>query len=322
MARDVRGRGRRTANSERRTAVALLSLLAVVGCGGGGGDDGPPPAREFDAARAMTYVQQQLAFGSRIPGTPAHAAMAGWLDSLARTKADTVVVQRWNHVTAHGDSLPMVNVVARFNPAAASRILYVAHWDTRPRADAPTSRQKMAPVPGANDGASGVAVLLGVMDLLATTRPTVGVDLLFVDGEDYGTFIPLVDALIGSTWYARNLLPPGKPDFAVVWDMVGGQNLRISIEQGSGIAAPDVITRVWSVAERMGYGHIFVKENQGPILDDHTPLIKAGIRAIDVIGFPYAHWHTPDDTFDKISAASLEAVGNVAIGVIREYDKK
>jgi Zn-dependent M28 family amino/carboxypeptidase len=244
--------------------------------------------------------------------------MAAWLDSLATVRADTVLVQRWIHVTKAGDSLSMVNIIARFNPTAATRVLYLAHWDTRPRADAAASSDSTTPVPGANDGASGVAVLLGVMDALAASPPAIGVDVIFVDGEDYGTFTPLVDALIGSTWYSHNVPPPGKPDFAVVFDMVGAENLRLKKEQNGGIAAPDVVKRVWGVAERMGYGHIFVQEAMGPVIDDHVPLIKAGIRAIDVIGWPYEHWHTPEDTFDKLSAASLEAVGNVAIGVIRE----
>lgn len=297
----------------KRPGWGTLLLLASA-CGG----TAPPPAREFDGLRAMSRVSEQMAFGPRIPGTPAHAAMAAWLDSLARAAADTVVVQRWNHITTAGDTLPMVNVIARFQPAATARILYVAHWDTRPRADAPTSADSGRPVPGANDGASGVAVLLGVMDALAATPPTLGVDLLFVDGEDYGSFAPpQADVLIGSKYYAANPLGPGRPNFAVVWDMVGAAGLRLEQEPQSAIAAPDVMERVWSIAERMGYGHIFVQQAGGPVTDDHIPLIQAGIRAIDVIGWPYQHWHTIDDTEDKLSRESLEAVGNVAIAVVR-----
>ncbi len=296
-----------------RRATLICSLgLAVAGCG----RDAAPPAREFDGARAMARVTDQLAFGPRIPGTPGHVAMAAWLDSLARAAADTVVVQRWVHVTAAGDSLPMVNVIARFRPELADRVLYVAHWDTRPVADADSGAR--GPVPGANDGASGVAVLLGVMDALAATPPPVGVDLLFVDGEDYGDFSqPDVDVLIGSRHYAANQVAPTRPRFAIVWDMVGARDLRLPQEPQSAIAAPDVIERVWDLAERMGYGHIFVKQAGGAVIDDHIPLIQAGIRAIDVIGWPYAHWHTEADTADKLSQESLEAVGNVAVAVIR-----
>lgn len=300
--------------SLRHLVVILLAMVAACG------RSDAAPAREFDAARAMQRVEQQLAFGPRVPGTAGHAAMAMWLDSLAQQGSDTVVIQRWLHATATGDSVAMINVIARFNPTATRRIVYLAHWDTRPHADGPTSNDPSAAVPGANDGASGVAVLLGVMDALRANPPApgLGVDLLFVDGEDFGDFgPPRVDVLVGSTWYAANMPPPAKPEFVVVWDMVGQHNLRIGRESLGSIAAAEVVDLVWNTAAAMGYGHIFVQESIGPITDDHVPLIDAGIRAIDVIGWPYDHWHTPHDTFDKISAASLEAVGNVAVGVIR-----
>ena len=308
---------RATQNVRRSLAGAAVLLTGMLACG----RTEAPPAREFDADRAMTRVQEQLAFGPRIPGTPGHAAMAAWLDSLARNVADTVVVQRWMHTMASGDSVPMFNIIARFNPAAATRVLYLAHWDTRPRSDAPGSTATDQPVPGANDGASGVAVLLGVMDALRAAPPEIGVDLLFVDGEDLGDFgPPRVDVLIGSTYYAANMLPPGKPEFAVVWDMVGGQDMRIGRESYGSVAAPDVVTKIWDIAAAMGYGHVFVQESIGGITDDHVPLIDAGIRAVDVIGWPYPHWHTVNDTYDKISAESLKAVGDVAVGVLRRVE--
>ncbi len=300
--------------SLRHALMPVLLLSAACG------RKAEPPAREFDAAVAMQRVEQQLAFGPRIPGTAGHRAMAEWLDSLAQAGSDTTATQRWTHVTADGDSVPMVNVIARFNPAATRRVVYMAHWDTRPRADGPTSSDHSVAVVGANDGASGVAVLLGVMDALRASPPpeTLGVDLVFVDGEDFGEFgPPRVDVLVGSTWYAAHLPPPGKPEFVVVWDMVGQHGLRLGRESLGSIAAADVVDLVWDTAAEMGYGHIFVNESIGPITDDHVPLIDAGIRAIDVIGWPYLHWHTPDDTFDKISAESLEAVGNVAVAVLR-----
>jgi glutaminyl-peptide cyclotransferase len=293
----------------------LLAATALAACGGP-----PAPQPEFDAAVALARIEAQVAFGPRIPGTAGHVAMAGWLDSLARMGSDSVVVQRWTHLSADGDSLPMVNVIARFNPAARDRLLYLAHWDTRPSADSPTSSDPLAPVPGANDGGSGVAILLGVMDALQRSPlpADAGVDLLFVDGEDYGAFgPPPVDVLIGSSYYASNALPPARPDFAVLWDMVGGRDARFKKEQYSMIAAPDVVARVWRVAEQMGYGSVFMDADLGAITDDHVPLINAGIRAIDVIGWGDPHWHTPDDTPDKISTETLAAAGNVAIGVIR-----
>ena len=300
----------------RATPLVLLTVL-LAACGG---ESAPPPPREFDGATALASVVTQVSFGPRIPGTAGHAAMAKWLDSLVRSKADSVVVQRWwHHPAGRTDSIELINIIARVNPTATSRVLYLAHWDTRPHSDGPTSTNKTAPVPGANDGGSGVAVLLGVLDALRRQPPSVGVDLLFVDGEDYGSFDPpRADVLIGAKWYAAHPVAAERPLFAVLWDMVGDKELRIPKEPGSQIAAPDVVDLVWRVAAQMGYGHIFVDASyRGPITDDHTPLIEAGFRAIDVIDIDYAAWHTPLDTPDKVSAASLEAVGNVAVGVLR-----
>jgi hypothetical protein len=294
-----------------RPVLATMLLLACR--------EAPPPPREFDGAQALRYIETQLGFGPRIPGSPGHIRMAAWLDSLLRTRADTVVVQRWSHLTREGDTLPMVNLLARFNPEATTRILYLAHWDTRPRADNPSSRDTTAAVPGANDGGSGVAILLGVADVLHRAPPGIGVDLLFVDGEDYGSFDAGrdQDVLIGSRYYAANQPPGERPRFAVLFDMVGDKDLRIAREGYSVTGAPDAVRIVWDMARRLGYESTFVDEDSGAVTDDHFPLQQAGIRAIDLIDFQYPWHHTPDDTIDKVSAASLQIVGDVAMAVIR-----
>ena len=298
----------------RLRLVALTTLAAACGAG-----TGPAPAREFDGKQALAYIGTQVDFGPRVPGLPGHAAMARWLDSMARARADSVTVQRWWHRTASGDSIAMTNVLAQFKPGAAERVLYLAHWDTRPRAENdPDPKRKNMPIPGADDGGSGVAILLGVADALKKIPPEVGVDLLFVDGEDYGTFgPPRVDVLIGASYYAAHPIVAARPLFAVLWDMVGHQNLRLPVETNSQIAASDVVDKVWDTAERLGYGHIFTRPPYGMITDDHIPLIDAGMRAIDVIDISYPYWHTTQDTPDKESAQSLEAVGNTAVAVIR-----
>jgi len=294
-------------------AGAALALAAAA-CG-----ERTPPAKEFDGAQALAYVERQVAFGPRIPGTAAHAAQAAWMDSLLRTRADTVLVDRWTHVTVRGDSLPLVNLLARFNLAAARRVLLLAHWDTRPRADAAGSRDTTAPVPGANDGGSGVAILLGVADVLKLAPPAVGVDLLFVDGEDYGHFErEKDDVLIGSRRYARTMGTREPPAFAILFDLVGDRDLQVYQEGNSLLGAAPVVERVWDVARRMGYGAQFPAQPKYTVTDDHVPLQQVGIPAIDVIDFDYPAWHTPDDTPDKVSAASLAVVGNVAVAVIRE----
>jgi glutaminyl-peptide cyclotransferase len=302
--------------------MRLLSLAAFLASA----CTGQRPAPEIDGAAALEYARVQVAFGPRVPGTDGHTRMAAWLDSITRAKADTVIVQAWEHTTRTGSKIPQRNFIARFNPAADARILLLAHWDTRPRADAAGSADTAQAILGANDGASGVAVLLAMADALKKAPPRIGVDLLFVDGEDFGDFAYLdspegSDVLIGARYYAANPAPGPAPRFAVLLDMVGDQNPRFLKESYSMTAAPDVVNRIWELAARMGHAQVFVDEPGTPLSDDHLPLQKAGIRAIDVIDFDYgpnnSFWHTTEDTIDKLSAQSLKIVGDVMMGVIR-----
>lgn len=304
-----------------RWRLPLLCLASVVAAACGD----RAPARRFDGAAALSYAAAQVAFGPRIPGTGGHERTAAWLDSLLRARADTVVEQRWQHTTLAGDTIPLVNFVARFNPASTQRILFVAHWDTRPRSDGPgaTPADSATPVPGANDGASGVAVLLGIADALAAVPPTIGVDLLFVDGEDYGMFSEKKDVLIGSRYYALHPVGP-PPLYAVLFDMVGDSALRLSREGNTMVGAPEVVELVWSTAAEAGFGSVFVGHEGVTVDDDHVELQRGGIRAVDVIDFSYgpnnSWWHTPNDTMDKISARSLEIVGTVALALVQRAE--
>jgi hypothetical protein len=301
----------------RPARSSLLGLLALAAA-----CTPKLPPREFDGASAFKYIEQQMAFGPRIPGSEGHRRMAAWLDSILPRRADTLIVQRWKHVTAGGDTLELTNYLLRFNPAATEHILYLAHWDTRPHSDNPTVKPDPSkPVPGANDGASGVAVLLGVADVLKKTPPTRGIDLLLVDGEDYGDFEKQPDdVLMGSKYYAAHLPPGPTPLYAVLWDMVAGKNLQIYQEGNSLLGAPEVVELVWTAAREVGHSDVFVPTPKFTLIDDHVSLQKAGIRAIDVVHFypDYPYWHTPDDTIDKVSAESLQIVGDVAIHLARQ----
>lgn len=309
--------------SRSRRLPLLAALVAAAACG----DRAPAPTRRFDGEQALRYAAEQVAFGPRVPGTEGHTRMAAWLDSLLRTRADTVIAQRWTHATEAGDSLPLVNFLAQFNPAATTRLLFLAHWDTRPRSDGPGAApaDSATPVLGANDGASGVAVLLGMADALDSVPPAIGVDLLFVDGEDFGDFFATgrPDVLIGSRYYAENQLAPA-PMYAVLFDMVGDRDLRISREGNSVIGAPEVVDLVWRVAEEAGYANIFVPFEGTTATDDHVELQSVGIRAIDIIDFSYgpgnAWWHSPQDTMDKLSAESLGIVGDVALRLVQRAE--
>lgn len=294
----------------------------------------------FSGDASLGYVKTQLAFGPRVPGTPAHRRAGDWIIAQMKARVDTVVVQSWTHVTAKGDTLPLRNIFARINPSATQRVLYLTHWDTRPTADEDQNLgNRSLPIPGANDGASGVALLIGIADALKKTKPLYGVDLLFVDGEDYGSFdgynpdsalTKSYDVLIGSTYFANHLPTPDyRPIFGALFDMIGDKSLQIYQESNSVDAAPEVVSRVWSMADDLGYGKYFIAVNKGAVTDDHVPLLKRGLRVIDIIDDDYClngetgcepgpdnlH-HTLQDTFDKVSAHSLQVVGDVAVALV------
>ncbi|MBK5189399.1 MAG: M28 family peptidase, partial [Gemmatimonadaceae bacterium] len=179
-----------------RTSRSLPALLAAallaVAC------HNDRPQTSFDGTTALAYAKTQLDFGTRIPNSLGAQRAGDWIVAQMKSRADTVIEQKWDHVTAKGDTLHLRNILARIHPAAAQRVLYVTHWDTRPVSDlASNPAQRSAPMPGANDGASGVALFVGIGDALKKTPASVGVDLLFVDGEDYGDFGTMKDVLIG-----------------------------------------------------------------------------------------------------------------------------
>ncbi len=310
----------------RRAALAAFVLVAA----GPACRSGASEAQQFDGAQAHRWVVSMVAAGPRIPNTPGHHATGDWLISELRRRADTVIVQEWVHVSLGGDSLHLRNIFARFKPADPNRVLYVSHWDSKPHADMdPDPAKRNQPVPGAEDGGSSTAVLLGVADALKKQPPALGVDLLFVDGEDYGSFDEpgTPDVMIGARYFAQHMPPGYRPVFGVLFDMVGDFTQEFYQEENSLQYAPEVVDRVWSTAERLGLGRVFRAVEQGAITDDHVPLHEAGIRIIDVIdccatlGDPahgaYPWWHTTQDTPDKVSPQSLANVGRVALALVR-----
>jgi Peptidase family M28 len=273
----------------------------------------------FSGAAAYNYAKTQVDFGPRVPGSPAAKRAGDWIIQQMRARADTVIVQSFTYTTADGKKLNLRNILARFRPELEERVLYLTHWDSRPVSEsATTAAEKKMPVPGANDGASGVGLFVALGDVLKKTKPNVGVDLLFTDGEDYGQFgPPEVDVLIGSKYFAAHPPSPGyKPLYGVLWDMIGDKDLRIPYEMNSFQQAPEVVSRVWQTAADLGYGDTFVQESGGAIIDDHIPLLNSGMRVIDVIDLDYPPHHTPQDTMDKISAKSLAKVGDVAAALV------
>jgi len=312
------------------TGSALVLLLALAACR-------HSTQSPVDGDAALRYVAAQLAFGPRAPGTPGHEKCGDWLEQQFRIRADSVSTQTWVHVTADGKKLPMRNILARFRPSLAQRVLFVTHWDTRPTSDQDTNvAARSLPIAGANDGASGPALFLALADAFRKAQPTVGVDLLLVDGEDYGNFDTYSDTasnpdvLIGSTYFARHLPSPGyRPLYGVLWDMIGDRDLQIYQEGNSLAAAPEVVRLVWQTTADLGYAKTFIPESKYSLIDDHTPLNEMELRVIDVIDYDYcAHGvgcdplgpdnfhHTQRDTFDKVSARSLAIAGRVALALV------
>src|SRR5258708_21873661 len=204
--------------SMRPTVLTALLALSLTAC-----DKLPTrPKTAFNADSAWSYTQQQVNFVPRVPGTPAAPQARDLIVAMINPSADTVIEQRWVHRTAKGDSLPLRNILARFRPQATQRILYVTHWDTRPMADSdPVLGHRNTPILGANDGASGVGLFIALGDALKKTPPNVGVDLLFVDGEDYGVSFnpPYVDVLLGSHDFVSHLPAPDyKPRYDALRD--------------------------------------------------------------------------------------------------------
>ncbi|HSL29736.1 MAG TPA: M28 family peptidase [Anaerolineales bacterium] len=250
----------------------------------------------FDGQRAYEDVHTQVAMGPRIPGTEGHARILEWMQAELERAGWQVEIQE-SESLGH----PIKNLVARRSDESP-QIILGAHYDSRMFANLdPDPANHTLPVPGANDGASGVAVLLE----LARSLPdeTVPVWLVFFDAEDNGN-IPGWDWILGSRAFVRN--NPVQPQAVVIVDMIGDADLNIYKEFNSNAALTD---EIWAVANELGYEDTFIPDYKHSVLDDHTPFVEAGIRAIDIIDFDYPYWHTVHDTPDKVAAESLQVVG-------------
>lgn len=283
----------------------------------------------FSADSAYAYVKQQCDMGPRVPGTPAHEQCAQWLTAQLGRWCDTVIVQQAPVTTFDGTTLTCKNIVGTFNPDATDRILLLAHWDCRPWADNdPDPSLHTQPVMGANDAASGTAVILELARLMADKRPKVGIDLLLVDVEDWGQNEDEDSWALGTQHWANNPHVAGyKANFGILLDMVGTRGARFSHEYFSLQYAQGVVGMVWEAAKKAGYGSYFVNQQGGAITDDHVMVNRiAGIPTIDIIdmrpegdtGF-FDGWHTTHDTLDQIDPATLKAVGQTLANLIANW---
>lgn len=299
-------------------------------------DEGRPTVTvpSFDADSAYAFVAAQTAFGPRVPGTKAHTGCAAWLEETLGRFTHDITTQRfvsraWNNQILNG-----VNIIGSFNPEARKRILLCAHWDSRPYADHdPDLANHRKPIDGANDGASGVGVLLELARLIRDHGIETGIDIIFFDLEDYGEpqdeYTDNRDTwALGSQYWAATPHTPGyHAAFGILLDMVGAKDATFYLEGTSMSYAPEIMRRVWRTAHQLGYTNYFILQESNPITDDHYYINKiAGIPTIDIIhqdpatksGF-FKYWHTVNDNIDNIDKNTLKAVGQTVLQVVYSY---
>lgn len=316
--------------------ITILSLvLMMAACGNktaapaaAASIAGDTPEVHFDADSAFSYVGRQVAFGPRVPNTEAHRLCGDWLAAELKRHGADVTEQKTDLKAFDGTTLHARNIFGRINPDAKNRTLILAHWDCRPWADAdPDPANHTRPVDGANDGASGVGVILEIARQLKLSNSGSGVDFLFVDAEDWGTDGDDSSWALGTKYFVEN--PPIEgyvPDRAILLDMVGGKGAKFYREYFSQQAAPDLMAKMWSAASELGYSDMFINRMGGAIMDDHVQLIAHGIPAIDIIEYhPDAEsgfntrWHTVADNMDGIDPATLATVGKTVILALNKF---
>jgi len=292
--------------------ISLFMLITTSGC-----ISQSIPA--FNSENAYNYLKKQCDFGPRVPGSSGHQQCKDYLMRTLQWYADQVSPQVFMFSFGNPkQTFSATNIIAKFQPGKSERILLCAHWDTRPWADRdPDPNNVKKPVLGANDGASGVAVLLEMARLLNSQKPNIGVDIVFFDAEDAGNYGDDRSWAKGSEAFAREFRSKYFPRFGILLDMIGDADLSIYKEQFSAQYAAPIVNLVWNKAAQMGLNE-FVPAIKYSVFDDHIPLLEAGIPCIDLIDFDYPYWHTVEDTPDKCSASSLGKVGQLLTNIIYE----
>lgn len=314
--------------------TCLLLTVYIAGCNNDRPEERESPVElekdvfipEFDQKNAFGYILTQTEFGPRNPGSSGHQQCLQYLTFELQNFTNAVTQQSFRHTGYEGRSYRMTNIIASFNPESTRRILLGAHWDTRPRAERdPDPDRRGEPILGANDGGSGVAVLLEMARLFNENSPPVGVDIILFDGEDYGREGDLDQYSIGAKYFARNRPSGYHPRFGIIVDMVGDKEARFPREQNSLRYAPWVVDLIWNTARSLNIPE-FQEREGGAIYDDHIPLNEAGIPTAliidsDLIGYDgpnerRRYWHTTMDTPEQCSPESLGAVGRVLTQII------
>ncbi|MCC6599828.1 MAG: M28 family peptidase [Crocinitomicaceae bacterium] len=326
--------------------IIFVALFVFRGCGP---QPAPPkspthtvqsdvPAPAFNADSCFSFVKTQVDFGPRIPNSRAHESCGNWMVEKLRQYGAKIIEQKGTARTWERKEIPLRNIIAEFNPSASKRILLAAHWDTRPYADKDSSQNmQKKPIDGANDGGSGVGVLIELARMIHSNPLEIGIDMLFFDAEDMGKpewekdeESDIYTWCLGSQYWVKNPHKAGyQPMYGILLDMVGAADARFNKEGVSMNSAPDVVNMVWKKAQKIGYGEYFQDQETGEIIDDHVFLNIAGYRTIDIIdmrpstltmgfgGFQFGSFHhTHKDNINVIDRKTLKAVGQTLSQVI------
>lgn len=284
----------------------------------------------FNADSAYALVRRQLDFGPRYTNSPGHGQVRDWLLRKMEIYADEVIRQDFTAEAYTGEMLRGTNVIGRYNPEIEERLLLCAHYDTRPFADKDTI-DRDRPILGADDGASGVAVLLEIARQLREHPIPMGVDIIFFDAEDYGEDgSGRTDTWgLGSQYWANHLHEPGySVKYGILLDMVGARGARFTKEGNSRASAGRIVNKIWRLAAGMNKEQYFANWNTEAIIDDHYFIIRdAGIPMVDIVNHPErslfgAYHHTHADKLEIIDPASLQAVGQVVLAVVYNESNK
>lgn len=320
------------------SAIPCVGMVVSISCSSGKAQEGDNKVTQqdyqqetvvkFDADSAFFNIKNLMEFGPRVPNTEAHRRSGDWLVGKMKDYGWQVTEQKADIKAFDGTVLHARNIFSQLNPENKERLLLLAHWDCRPWTDAdPDPARRSEAVAGANDGASGIGVLLEIARQLSLMNTKAGVDILFVDAEDWGSHDDEDSWALGTRYFAQN--PPVEgyaPSGAILLDMVGSPDATFGQEYFSSHSNPALLQKVWNHASKLGYGNYFHNGFGGAVTDDHVELIKQGIPAIDIIDYRYSSdyqgfdpvWHTTADTIDNISPETLKAVGTTLMSVITE----
>lgn len=319
-------------------ALSLLLTLSLTGCANSSQNLQQSaaeilPSVSFSADSAYAYVAAQVAFGPRVPGSESHTQCVEWIAGKMQAFGAEVTVTNDMGTTYDGQPQPVRNIVAKYRPDRVNRLLLCAHYDSRPFADQDEDETKRdTPISGANDGASGVAVLMEIGRQLQAKAPNLGVDIIFFDAEDGGTpehkhvtdYRPDTWCIGSQIWAKSEEGRKAEHRFGILLDMVGGRDATFPMEMYSKSKAPEVVNKVWTVAEQLNYGASFLRTEGGYITDDHLYVNRlTNIPCIDIIDYRLDSnmgfcptWHTQNDVLENIDRTTMRIVGETVLTVV------